>query len=49
MNRAESENQLLQEFRGVPIEKLQESLDFILFLKHRLNFHQADLVKQSTV
>jgi hypothetical protein len=47
MNRTDIENQLLQESRGLPIEKLQESLDFILFLKQRMNFHPDDLVKQS--
>ena len=47
MNRTEIENQLLQESRGLPLEKLQESLNFILFLKHRLNLHQEALVKQS--
>jgi hypothetical protein len=47
MNRSDIENQLLQESRELPIDKLQESLDFILFLKQRLNFHPDDLVKQS--
>jgi hypothetical protein len=47
MNRTDIENQLLQESRGLPIEKLQESLDFMLFLKQRMNFHPDDLVKQS--
>jgi len=47
MNRTDIENQLLQESRGLPIDKLQESLDFILFLKQRMNFHPDDLVKQS--
>lgn len=33
MNRTKIENQLLHEVQQLPIEKLQESLDFILFLK----------------
>ncbi len=35
MNRTKIENQLLHEVQQLPIEKLQESLDFILFLKQR--------------
>ncbi len=36
MNRIYVENQLLQEFHSLSVEKLEEILDFVLFVKHRV-------------
>ena len=36
MNRVDVENQLLQKFHSLSVEKLEEILDFVLFVKHRI-------------
>ena len=46
MTRVEIENQLLQEMHTVSVEKLEEILDFMLFLKHRFNFKQTPIKQQ---
>ena len=38
MNRIEIEKQLLHEFQELSIEKLEETLNFVLFSKHSANF-----------
>jgi hypothetical protein len=38
MTRVEIENQLLYEFRGLSVRKLEETLNFVLFLKHSTHF-----------
>ncbi|MDM8560982.1 hypothetical protein [Candidatus Parabeggiatoa sp. HSG14] len=46
MTRVEIENQLLQEMRTISVEKLEEILNFALFLKHRLNLKQTPIKQQ---
>jgi hypothetical protein len=46
MTRVEIENQLLQEMHTLSVEKLEEILDFVLFLKHRLNFKKTPVKPQ---
>jgi hypothetical protein len=36
MTRVDIENQLLQEFHSLSVDKLEEILDFVLFVKHRI-------------
>jgi hypothetical protein len=36
MNRVDVENQLLQEIHNLSVEKLEEILDFVLFVKHSI-------------
>ncbi len=42
MNRTEIENQLLYEFRGLSLQKLEETLNFVLFLKHPKNLQKLN-------
>jgi hypothetical protein len=38
MDRVEIENQLLYEFRGLSVKKLEETLNFVWFLKYSTHF-----------
>jgi len=46
MTRVEIENQLLQEMHTISVEKLEEILDFMLFLKRRSNLTQIPIKQQ---
>lgn len=46
MTRVEIENQLSQEMRTLSSERLEEILDFVLFLKHSFNFKQTPVKPQ---
>lgn len=46
MTQVEIENRLLYEFKGLSLEKMEEALDFVLFLKQRANLRQENLGKR---